>query len=65
MKAGNRVRVIHELEPDDEEDFTFVGMTGTVKKSYPDGVIVNLDDEFLGDNGKDLFFEYAEVEKMV
>lgn len=62
MKARDRVKIIHELEPDD--DFTFIGMTGTVKKSYPDGVIVNLDDEFLGDNGKDLFFEYSELEKI-
>lgn len=61
MKARDRVRVISELEP--QEGFTFIGMTGTVKKSYPDGVIITIDKAFWESlDLDDLFFEYAELE---
>ena len=63
MKARDRVRVVNELEP--QEGFTFVGMTGTVKKSFQDGVIIDIDDTFWdGTDLDDLFFEYAELEKI-
>lgn len=64
MKKGDRVQVVKELEPA-VDDFTFVGMTGTVKKSYPEGVIIDIDDAFwTGTDLDDLFFEYAELEKI-
>lgn len=63
MKANNRVRVVREVEPID--GFTFVGMTGTVKKCFPEGVIIDIDDAFFdGTDLNDLFFEYSELEKI-
>lgn len=63
MKAKDRVRVISELEPQD--GFSFIGMTGTVRKSFQEGVIIDIDDEFFnGIDLNDLFFEYVELEKI-
>ncbi|QNR53898.1 hypothetical protein phiK7A1_110 [Pseudomonas phage phiK7A1] len=63
MKARDRVRVIDELEAQD--GFSFIGMTGTVTKSFEDGVIITIDKEFFtGTALNDLFFEYAELEKI-
>lgn len=64
MKAGERVQVTKELEPA-VEDFTFVGMTGTITKCFPEGAIINIDSHFSdGTDLNDLFFEYAELEKI-
>lgn len=63
MKVRDRVRIVHELEPQD--GFTFIGMTGTVVKSFQEGVIIDIDNTFW--NGTDLdslYFEYAELEKI-
>lgn len=63
MKAGNRVQIVSENEP--QKDFTFIGMTGVVIQAFDDGVIIDIDKQFWDETSLDkLFFEYNELEKI-